>query len=151
MTPNSANRRCAGSMFWVAHAYPPPPGEGKTGELPRRPGEHAAWHRRLLGAALGRQMQADDLRVGEQRLEIRRFEKPLRLGMHFVERFLRQRVVDLAFTARQCGPEDRGGNALAVVLSGTGADGTLGLREIKEAGGITFAQELRTRARSGTL
>ena len=40
--------------------------------------------------------------------------------------------------------EDRGGNALAVVLSGSGLDGTLGLREIKEAGGITFAQELRT-------
>ena len=39
---------------------------------------------------------------------------------------------------------DRGGKALGVVLSGTGSDGTLGLKAIKDAGGVTFAQELRT-------
>src|SRR4029079_8071234 len=31
--------------------------------------------------------------------------------------------------------------AIGVVLSGTGSDGTLGLSEIKAAGGITFAQD----------
>ncbi len=31
--------------------------------------------------------------------------------------------------------------AIAIVLSGTGSDGTLGLREIKAEGGITFAQD----------
>jgi two-component system CheB/CheR fusion protein len=31
--------------------------------------------------------------------------------------------------------------AIGVVLSGTGADGTMGLEEIKAAGGITFAQD----------
>jgi two-component system CheB/CheR fusion protein len=39
---------------------------------------------------------------------------------------------------------DRGNQALGVVLSGTASDGTLGLRAIKAAGGITFAQERRT-------
>ncbi|MES9860893.1 MAG: chemotaxis protein CheB [Candidatus Thiodiazotropha sp. LLP2] len=37
--------------------------------------------------------------------------------------------------------EDRGSNAVGVVLSGTASDGTLGCRAIKEAGGITFAQD----------
>ena len=35
----------------------------------------------------------------------------------------------------------RGGRAVAVVLSGNGADGTLGMAEIRAAGGITFAQD----------
>ncbi len=39
---------------------------------------------------------------------------------------------------------DRGSKALGVVLSGTASDGTLGLRAIKAAGGITFAQDART-------
>jgi len=36
---------------------------------------------------------------------------------------------------------DRGRHAIGVVLSGTGSDGTLGLAEVKAAGGITFAQD----------
>ncbi len=39
---------------------------------------------------------------------------------------------------------DRGSKALGVVLSGTGSDGTVGLRAIKEAGGVTLAQEMKT-------
>ena len=39
---------------------------------------------------------------------------------------------------------DRGSKSIGVVLSGTASDGTLGLRAIKAAGGITFAQEIRT-------
>jgi two-component system CheB/CheR fusion protein len=35
---------------------------------------------------------------------------------------------------------DQGGQAVGVVLSGTGTDGTQGLEEIKAAGGITFVQ-----------
>jgi two-component system CheB/CheR fusion protein len=37
--------------------------------------------------------------------------------------------------------EDQGALAIGVVLSGTATDGTLGLEEIKVAGGITFAQD----------
>jgi two-component system CheB/CheR fusion protein len=37
--------------------------------------------------------------------------------------------------------EDQGSKAIGVVLSGTASDGTLGLKAIKEAGGITLAQD----------
>src|SRR5680860_188755 len=37
--------------------------------------------------------------------------------------------------------EECGRNAIGVVLSGTGSDGTRGLQDIREAGGITFAEE----------
>src|SRR4051794_37809139 len=43
--------------------------------------------------------------------------------------------------AAECGP-----GAIGVVLSGAGTDGTLGLRAIKDQGGITFAQEPSTAA-----
>ena len=33
-------------------------------------------------------------------------------------------------------------HAIGIVLSGTGTDGTIGLKEIKRQGGITFAQEV---------
>jgi two-component system CheB/CheR fusion protein len=36
---------------------------------------------------------------------------------------------------------DQGAQAIGIVLSGTGSDGTLGLEEIKAAGGITFVQD----------
>lgn len=37
--------------------------------------------------------------------------------------------------------EEQGENAAAVILSGTGSDGTIGLRAIKEHGGLTLAQQ----------
>ena len=37
--------------------------------------------------------------------------------------------------------QDQRHRAIGVILSGTGSDGTLGLEEIKAAGGITFAQD----------
>lgn len=40
--------------------------------------------------------------------------------------------------------EDKENKAIGVVLSGTGTDGTLGLRAIKGSGGITMAQEPNT-------
>jgi two-component system CheB/CheR fusion protein len=40
--------------------------------------------------------------------------------------------------------EERKSGAIGVILSGTGADGTLGLESIKAEGGITFAQEPAT-------
>lgn len=40
--------------------------------------------------------------------------------------------------------EDKGHSAIGIVLSGTGTDGTLGLKAIKAAGGLTFVQEPTT-------
>ena len=40
--------------------------------------------------------------------------------------------------------KDQGKNAIAIILSGTGSDGTLGIRTIKEAGGMIMVQDNRT-------
>lgn len=40
--------------------------------------------------------------------------------------------------------ENQGANAIGIVLSGTGSDGTLGLAAVKGEGGITFAQDTRS-------
>ena len=40
-------------------------------------------------------------------------------------------------------------HAIGIVLSGTGADGTIGLKDIKAQGGITFAQDLDSAAYDG--
>jgi two-component system, chemotaxis family, CheB/CheR fusion protein len=45
--------------------------------------------------------------------------------------------------------EDRGDDSIAVILSGTGSDGSLGVRAIKAEGGITFAQEEKSAKYSG--
>ncbi|WP_128893130.1 CheR family methyltransferase [Erythrobacter sp. HKB08] len=45
--------------------------------------------------------------------------------------------------------EDRDGNAACVILSGTGADGSRGLRAIKEHGGLCIAQDPESAAYDG--
>ncbi|MEO8182017.1 MAG: chemotaxis protein CheB, partial [Deltaproteobacteria bacterium] len=44
--------------------------------------------------------------------------------------------------------EDRKGYAMGLLLSGSGSDGTIGIRAIKAAGGITFAQDASAEYRS---
>ena len=44
---------------------------------------------------------------------------------------------------------DRPGNCIGMVLSGTGSDGSLGIQEIKSAGGITFAQDQNSAKQDG--
>jgi two-component system, chemotaxis family, CheB/CheR fusion protein len=45
--------------------------------------------------------------------------------------------------------EERGSQAIGVILSGTASDGVQGMKAIKEAGGITFAQDNQTAKYSG--
>ena len=49
----------------------------------------------------------------------------------------RRRPIDTFFSTLA---EDQGENAVCIVLSGTGSDGTLGLKAIKEHGGLVLAQ-----------
>ena len=59
----------------------------------------------------------------------------------------RRRPIDTFFSSLA---EEHGENAICIVLSGTGSDGTLGLKTIKEHGGLTFAQaEIDHTAKSG--
>ena len=59
----------------------------------------------------------------------------------------RRRPIDAFFSSLA---EQHGENAICIVLSGTGSDGTLGLKTIKEHGGLTFAQaEIDHTAKSG--
>lgn len=52
-----------------------------------------------------------------------------------------RRPIDVFFRSLAA---DQGANAACVVLSGTGADGSEGLRAVKEAGGLTLVQEPAT-------
>ena len=45
--------------------------------------------------------------------------------------------------------EDQAHNAIGIIFSGNGSDGTLGLEAIKGADGITFAQDPRTARHTG--
>ena len=59
----------------------------------------------------------------------------------------RRRPIDTFFSSLA---EQHGEKAICIVLSGTGSDGTLGLKAIKEHGGLTFAQaEIDHTAKSG--
>ena len=49
----------------------------------------------------------------------------------------RRRPIDTFFSSLA---EDQGDNAVCIVLAGTGSDGSLGLKAIKEHGGLTLAQ-----------
>ncbi len=67
-----------------------------------------------------------EIRDGVLRLEPR---EPGRGHHNIIDRFFRSLA------------EDRGNSAIGVILSGTLSDGVHGLREIKAAGGFTFAQD----------
>jgi two-component system CheB/CheR fusion protein len=61
-----------------------------------------------------------------------------RLRLRYTEAAERERApIDVFFTSLA---EDQGEHAIGIVLSGGGSDGTLGLKALKENGGLTVAQ-----------
>jgi len=63
--------------------------------------------------------------------------------------FIRGRYLPIDHFLRSLA-EDRGNQAISVILSGTASDGTEGTRAIKAAGGITFAQDEKS-AKYGSM
>ena len=64
----------------------------------------------------------------------------LRLGPRAADSALQRPIDDFCVALA----EEQGNRAIGVVLSGTGSDGTFGLKAIKSAGGVTFAQDPKT-------
>jgi two-component system CheB/CheR fusion protein len=73
------------------------------------------------------------------------FHGKLQLSMPHVERGLRMAIDGFLRSLA----EDQAENAIGIILSGTGSDGTLGLRAIHGAGGITLVQEPSTAKYNG--
>ena len=72
-----------------------------------------------------------DISIEEQAFRLK--PRAPRLGLHMpVDHFMRSLA------------ETKGSAAVGVILSGTGTDGTLGLREIQAQGGVTMAQDEKT-------
>ena len=72
-------------------------------------------------------------------------ERTLRLSAPTAPRSLRMAV---DFFLRSLA-EDQHERAIGIILSGTGTDGTLGLKEIKAAGGMTMVQDPQTAQHDG--
>ena len=72
------------------------------------PPRHTGCRNRLLvAAAFRRDVQADDVGIGDQRGKIRWLEEQFRFGMHRIKRFLRQRVMQFAGAAGERGQRRR--------------------------------------------
>jgi two-component system, chemotaxis family, CheB/CheR fusion protein len=72
-----------------------------------------------------------DLKLTDSHLHISDREQP-RITTATIDTFFRSLA------------ESQGTNAIGIILSGTGSDGTIGLTAIKAEGGITFAQDTRS-------
>ncbi len=64
-------------------------------------------------------------------------------ALHFMDKSAGAARLPIDFFFRSLA-DDAGRRAVGVVLSGTGTDGTSGLKAIKDAGGVTFAQDPAT-------
>ncbi len=127
-------------MAYVIVQHLDPKHESMLGELLAR-----ATPMRVVEAQDGMHLEADHIYVIPPNTDMSVMHNQLQLvqrkgvkGAHMpVDYFLRSLA------------EDKGAQAIGIILSGTASDGTEGLRAIKGAGGITFAQEEATARYTG--
>ncbi len=92
------------------------------------------------------------LNVGRCRVTVRKSdifsEEPAADGPDFFESeapyFLLRRAEQVIEDFSVALAEEQGNAAIGAVLSGTGSDGTEGLKTVKATGGVTFAQDPKT-------
>ncbi|MCZ7687642.1 MAG: hypothetical protein M5U28_56445 [Sandaracinaceae bacterium] len=88
----------------------------------------------------GMKVEPNTIFVAPPNVELALYEGALRVSQPAEKRFPRHSI-DAFF--RSIASEARA-SAVGVILSGSGSDGTLGLKAIKEEGGITFVQDPST-------
>ncbi len=100
---------------------------------------------RVVQAEDGMRVEANRVYVIPPNTYLSIRERTLRLSAPTAPRSLRMAV---DFFLRSLA-EDQHENAIGIILSGTGTDGTLGLKEIKAAGGMTMVQDPQTAQHDG--
>jgi PAS domain S-box-containing protein len=95
---------------------------------------------RVVQARDGMRVEANRVYVIPPNRDLRIRERTLRLSAPAAPRSLRM-AVDYFLRSLA---EDQHEKAIGIILAGTGTDGTLGLKEIKAAGGITMVQDPET-------
>jgi two-component system, chemotaxis family, CheB/CheR fusion protein len=100
---------------------------------------------RVVQAADGMRVEANHVYVIPPNTYLSIRERTLRLSAPSAPRSLRMAV---DFFLRSLA-EDHHQHAIGVILSGTGTDGTLGLKEIKAGGGMTMVQDPQTAQHDG--
>ncbi len=95
---------------------------------------------RVMQAEDGMRVKANHVYVIPPNTYLSIRERTLRLSAPTAPRSLRM-AIDCFLRSLA---EDQQENAIGIILSGTGTDGTLGLKEIKAAGGMTMVQDPQT-------
>lgn len=94
----------------------------------------------------GMQVETDTIYLIPPKMDMKIFNDRLTLSEHTQPHRGISYPIDLFF---QSLAQDQGRKAVGIILSGTGSDGTRGLRAIKEAAGLTMVQDPETAAFDG--
>src|SRR5579862_90582 len=100
---------------------------------------------RVVQAEDGMRVEANRVYVIPPNTYLSIRERTLRLSAPTAPRSLRMAIDYFLHSLA----EDQHAGAVGVILSGTGTDGTLGLKEIKAAGGMTMVQDPQTAQHDG--
>jgi two-component system CheB/CheR fusion protein len=130
----------ANGMSFVAVQHLAPGHESSLVELLSR-----CTHLPVIGVQDGMPLEINRIYVAPPNADLALHAGVLRLMTPAADRGPRHNIDELLRSLAA----DQGNMAIGVILSGAGSDGTLGLKAIKDEGGITFAQEPATAAQPG--